>query len=429
MESMRNYQPFAAFGIMRKDLLLISRDRSALIFLFGLPLVFAFLFGTAFGKAGGRNSNRSPVVVLVANEDVGQQGEALLAAMRKLGIGVEMAKEGSLEVARRVRTGDRAIGVVVPPDFSAQMGRTVDAMTSNSTNGTVPQTHIRLLMDPAQQQLAGLAQGAISGAAQRLVAMQTRQRFQERFGNLFPAGMRADSQNEHPPVVLDVVRAADAAEQSAVADSKEGSKEASKEASKESPGDMVIPGLAVYFVFFTASGVAATLITERQEGTLRRMLSAPVTPNQILGGKMLARGLLGMIQIALLFTAGKILIGFNLGSSIPGLVLTAVSTVFAATGLGLLIASFGKTLDQIQGMTTFALLIMGLISGSLFPRVLLPETIQKLSVITPHAWALNAYQDLLLRHLPLTATLGNIAMVVLFGTLFYSFALARFRYE
>ena len=198
---------------------------------------------------------------------------------------------------------------------------------------------------------------------------------------------------------------------------------------KESPGDLIIPGLAVYFVFFTANGVAATLITERQEGTLRRMLSAPITPGQILTGKMLARGLLGLIQVAMLFGVGKMMLHFSLGSSPLGLVLTAVSTVFAATGLGLLIASFGKTLDQIQGMTTFALLLMGLLSGCLFPRVLLPDTIQKLSVITPHAWALNAYQDLMLRHLPLSGTLVNIGMVVLFGVVFYGFALARFKYE
>ena len=398
----------AAYTVMRKDLRLIFRDRSALIFLFGLPLVFAFLFGTAFGGSGAKGGARSPVKVLVANEDRGAQGKEFIATMQRMGVEAENAVGGSIEVGRRVRTGDRAVGVVVPPDFSAQLEQAVAALSSGSASG--PQAHLRLVIDPAQLQLAGLAQGAISGAAQRLAGNLFRKQFSGSSGSASEGG------NERAPVALDVMRAADAYLPA-------------NHETKESPGDLIIPGLAVYFVFFTANGVAATLITERQEGTLRRMLSAPITPSQILTGKMLARGLLGLIQVAMLFGVGKMMLHFSLGSSPLGLVLTAVSTVFAATGLGLLIASFGKTLDQIQGMTTFALLLMGLLSGCLFPRVLLPDTIQKLSVITPHAWALNAYQDLMLRHLPLSGTLVNIGMVVLFGVVFYGFALARFKYE
>ena len=402
--------PLAGYIIMCKDLRLIFRDRSALIFLFGLPLVFAFLFGTAFGGSGSKGQARSTVKVLVSNEDKGVQGKEFIAAMQRMGVDAENAVGGSIEVARRVRAGDRAVGVVVPPDFSAQLEQTVTSLSSGSTAGT--QAHLRVVIDPAQLQLAGLAQGAISGAAQRVAGNLFRKQLGIVSGVALP---EAAAENERPPVALDVMRAVDA--------------DMPGNHDKKSPGDLIIPGLAVYFVFFTANGVAATLITERQEGTLRRMLSAPITPGQILTGKMLARGLLGLIQVAMLFAVGKAMIHFSLGSSPLGLVLTAISTVFAATGLGLLIASFGKTLDQIQGMTTFALLLMGLLSGCLFPRVLLPDTIQKLSVITPHAWALNAYQDLMLRHLPLSGTLVNIGMVMLFGVAFYGFALARFKYE
>lgn len=395
---------------MCKDLRLIFRDRSALIFLFGLPLVFAFIFGTAFSGSGARNASRSPIKVLVANEDTGPHGQEFLDAMQKLGVAVEKAVD-SHEVGKRVRTGERAVGVVVPSDFSVQLDHAVAAAISLNRISDKSQAHLRLLIDPAQLQLANLAQGAISGAAQRLAGNLIK----KRMSSVFPGGADA-ADNDRLPVALDIVRAADA-------------DQATLSTAKESPGDLVIPGLAVYFVFFTANGVAATLMTERQEGTLRRMLCAPITPGQILLGKMMARGLLGLVQVALLFSVGKMLIHFSLGSSVPGLILTAVATVFAATGLGLLIATFGKTLDQIQGMTTFALLLMGLLSGCLFPRVLLPEMVQKLSIITPHAWALNAYQDLLLRNLPLSATLLNIGMVIMFGLVFYGFALVRFKYE
>ena len=78
---------------------------------------------------------------------------------------------------------------------------------------------------------------------------------------------------------------------------------------------------------------------------------------------------------------------------------------------------------------TMVLLLMGFLSGTLIPRQLLPDSMQKLSLVTPHAWALNAYQDLILRHKPLLATLPNIGVVLLFGAVFFGLALARFRFE
>ena len=72
---------------------------------------------------------------------------------------------------------------------------------------------------------------------------------------------------------------------------------------------------------------------------------------------------------------------------------------------------------------------LGFISGTLIPRNFLSPVLQKMSYITPHAWALTAYQDVMLRHLPLTATLGNLAMVLVFAAVFYGIALARFKFE
>jgi ABC-2 type transport system permease protein len=206
---------------------------------------------------------------------------------------------------------------------------------------------------------------------------------------------------------------------------------AGSEQEKPTPGDLMIPGFAVYFVFFLANSVAVTLLNERQEGTLRRMLSAPISPAQVLFGKLLARGLIGLIQTMLLFLIGVFWLKMHVGSSLPGLLLNMLITIFTATGLGLLIATFGKTAEQIQGMTTLALLLMGLLSGCLIPRALMPEPMQKLSLITPHAWALKVYQDLMLRNLPLTNpdTLLNMGVVLLFGLGFFGLALFRFRYE
>jgi ABC-2 type transport system permease protein len=196
-----------------------------------------------------------------------------------------------------------------------------------------------------------------------------------------------------------------------------------------SPGDVFLPGFMVYFVFTLANGVASTLLGERQEGTLRRMLNAPISRFEILFGKLIARGVLGVMQTAMLIAIGVEWLHLSVAQAPFGILITALTTIFAACGLGLLMATFGKTMDQIQGMTTMFLLLLGFISGTLIPRAFLPDWMVKLSYVTPHAWALNAYQDLIQRHHTLISTLPNLGVVAIFGVVFFGIALARFRFE
>lgn len=399
--------------IARKDLRVLFRDRTAMIFIFGLPLIMTSIFGLIFGKKGGKEEIRAPLKILISNMDTGPRGAELIASMQKLGITPELEPKGSAEVTSRVKAGDRPFGMTIPADFSTRLEAAVKGLAANDPNA--PQVKMQIRVDPAQTQLEGVAQGTVLAATQRVYAPILREEALARV----PAGYRqfaeqSLAQNKmKPPVDVEV-----------------SSMESDTEpVVKPSPGDTLIPGFAVYFVFFMANGVASTLLSERQEGTLRRMLTTPVSRTQVLVGKLLARSIMGIVQTILLFVIGHYWLNLHLDSSPIGLILTALSTIFCATGLGLLIATMGKTMEQIQGMTTLVLLLLGFLSGTLVPRQLLPESMQKFSLVTPHAWALNAYQDLILRHKPLIATLPNIGAVVLFGVAFFALALTRFRFD
>lgn len=398
--------------IARKDLRVLFRDRSAMIFIFGLPLIMTSIFGVIFGRQG-KEETRVPLKIVVANLDRGSHGAELIESMQKMGMTPVLESNGATAVEQKVKNGDQPFGITIPTDFSSGLEAAVKGLAANDPNA--PQVKLQLRVDPAQTQLAEIAAGTLRAASQRVYAPILRTEALARV----PAGYRQFAEqnmpkgNLKPPVDLNI----------------SSSETPTQPQVKPSPGDTLIPGFAVYFVFFMANGVASTLLTERQEGTLRRMLTTPVSRSQVLTGKLLARGLMGMIQTALLFLVGHYWLRLHIDSSPFGILLTALSTIFAATGLGLLIATMGKTMEQIQGMTTMVLLLLGLLSGTLVPRQLLPESMQKLSHITPHAWALDAYQDLILRHKPLLATLPNIGVVLLFGVVFFGLALARFRFE
>jgi ABC-2 type transport system permease protein len=397
----------SVWSIALKDLRILRRDRSALVFLFGFPLIFTAIFGAIYGGADRQKS--SGIKVLVVNQDRGAHGAELIEAMGKLGLAVE--EENSPEaLKKRVTSGEQPLGLIIPATYSEELEAEVKAQAAGAQKAA--QAKIIRIVDPAQITVAGIAEGAVAGAVQRAVGLLYRKAKLDRI----PPEYRADAERSasigtgRSPVAFETIE--------------------TEKRPKLTPGDLFIPGFVVYFVFSMANGVAATILYERNEGTLRRMLSAPITRGQILIGKMLARGIIGLLQTVVLFAIGKVMLHLTLSASdLPAVTIIAVATVLASTGLGMLIATLGKTMEQIQGMTTMALVVMGFISGTLIPRTFLPPALQQLSYITPHAWALTAYQDVMLRHLSLTATLGNLAMVFVFAGVFYAIALARFKFE
>jgi len=408
---------------MWKDVRVIFRDRAALIFALALPVAVVLTFGLIFGGRSDRDTSMTRIVV--ANEDRGAHGAEIVAALSALGLTVEQRSEE--EVLSDLRTGRRAMALIVPPDFSASVQQAVAARTAGVPAEKAPQAHLKILIDPAQASIAGMAQGAVGGAAQRVVSPIYRAAAMSRVPSAFRGFADKLMGASAMPKPGDPLPA----RQAVALDTRQvsGNLDGAALRARASLGDIMVPDYAVLFVFFLANGIATSLINERQEGTLKRMLCAPVTPGQIMFGKLLARIVVGSVQIGLLFTIGKLWLHLGTGSSPIGLILTALASIVAAAGLGLAIASFGKTAEQVNGMTTLALILMGAISGCMVPRMLLPESMQRLSLVTPHAWALTAYQDLLLRRLPLAATAHNIVVELLFGVGFYLLALMRFRYE
>lgn len=373
-----------------KDLKILRRDRSALVFTFGMPIILTFVFGSMSGGRG--DSSATPGFrILVTNQDAGERGKQTLEAFAEAGLKPTEERGGQSAVEQKISSGDFVVGVVIPKDYSEKF----DAALADHDK---PHAQLNLITDPAENRVSGAIKSMIGGASERLVIREVVKGYPQ-------AGLALLNR---PSVKLEVMNA---------------------KSNQITPGDMFLPGFMVYFVFSLANGVASTLLGERQEGTLKRMLTAPVSRFEILVGKLTARGILGLIQTVMLVGIGVVWLKLTVGQAPFGILVTALATIFSACGLGLLMATFGKTMEQIQGMTTMFLLLLGFISGTLIPRALLPPWMVKLSYITPHAWALNAYQDLIQRHHSLWSTLPNIGVVLIFGTVFFTVALARFKFE
>lgn len=192
--------------------------------------------------------------------------------------------------------------------------------------------------------------------------------------------------------------------------------------------DDLVPSYTVMFVFFLVNIMARSFLTERELGTLRRLRIAPISGTAILLGKTLPFLLISLIQTGVLFGAGRLLFGMSWGSHPVMLLPIIFTTSAAATGLGLLIATLVKSDSQVSAYATTAVIVLAGISGCFMPRDWLPELMQQISLGTPHAWALIAYDELLNQPTPdMTEVWQCAGMLALFAVGFFIAGAWRFK--
>ncbi len=194
---------------------------------------------------------------------------------------------------------------------------------------------------------------------------------------------------------------------------------------------ILVPSYTVMFAFFLVLTVGWLFVAERREGTLKRLRAAPVTRGQILLGKLLPCLVLSLGQGFFLLGAGKLVFAMSWGPQPLWLVPVVASTSLAAMGLALLVAVAARTETQVAIYGTLLVLVLAGLSGAMMgDRSLMPETMQEISRVTPHAWALDAYRQLLTNPRPEAAIVGQAcAVLTAFGVGFLALAWWALRLE
>jgi ABC-type Na+ efflux pump permease subunit len=193
---------------------------------------------------------------------------------------------------------------------------------------------------------------------------------------------------------------------------------------------VLVPSYTVLFAFFMVLTVGWMFVAERRQGTLRRLFAAPLGKTVILGGKLFPCLVLSIFQGFFLLAMGRLVFGMSWGAEPFWLIPLVCCTSFSATGLAILIAALARTESQVAIFGTLLVLVLAGVSGCLMPRELMPEAMKELSRVTPQAWALDAYAQLLLSPKPNLATVQKAcAMLMAFGTGFLVLSRLVFRGE
>jgi ABC-2 type transport system permease protein len=354
----------AALLISGKDLKTRLRDRSAFLIGIVVPLGLAFIFNSIFSGVSG-DSKAISLGVVNADQGVAAQqftGQ-VLAAVAKSGV-IAIHTEASVSQARALTaSGTLNASIIIPAGFSAKVQAN----------------------QPASMEVIGNADSSISAQVARSIVEYyiwdlNRVRLSVAtvagsLGTLSPAQLQAldaRAAAAAPPVIVSNVSAQ------------------TKELDQKS---FFAAGMAVFFLFFSVQFGVTSLLEERNDGTLARLLAAPISRASILGAKLLTSFLLGAISMTVLVIATSLLMKASWGNP-AGVAVLVVTATLAAMGIMALLATFAKNSEQASNWQSVVAVVLGLLGGTFFPVSQSPGILSRLTFIAPQAWFLRGLGDL-----------------------------------
>ena len=181
---------------------------------------------------------------------------------------------------------------------------------------------------------------------------------------------------------------------------------------------MYAAGIAVMFLLFSATTASGSLLEERENSTLDRLLCSRLTMDQLLLGKWTYLTIIGCIQMVLMFTWGSLVFKIDVLRHWEGFAAMTFVTAGASSSFALLLASLCKSRMQLGWVSTIVILSMSALGGSMVPRYLMSETIQKVGLCTFNAWALEGFNKVFWRELPLDQIGSELGVLTGCGALF-----------
>lgn len=406
-----------ALAVAAKELQVFSKDRAWLFTIFLIPLLVSLIVSSL--NSGGGNFELPMIVV---NHDAGHYGEDILNILRDIEDLrlAEMAADA--EANALVSEGEFLAALIIPQDFSQR----VDAYE---------QTKVQVVLDPAQAQFGTIITSIVDEVVTP-VMMQGEIRYgiravQEKLGiseESDPATAQATQAQSEGVVSTQMQRIRDNPPV-------ELRTEGLEDASVRMPDNLLtvfMPGFTVLFAFFLMPALAQELLREKEGGTLRRLLAAPLARSGIISGKMLAYMLVIVLQVAFIFGVGAIIFKMPLGDSPLGLLLVTLALGLAASSLGMMLAALARSAKQADNVGVLLVFVLGGLGGcfmlGLKPLFRFDGPIGVISNLTPHAHALEAYWRLMIEGGGVVDVLPQIAVLLVMSLVFLLIAVWRFKF-
>lgn len=424
--------------ITAKDVRATFTNRSLLLLMLATPVVLSTIIALAFSGVSGDDATIAAIPVALVNQDEGNSGAIYVELLTGEAQGGDAdsanacppvetdgdagAGENALltltntvvlsdpELARAgVDDGTYAAAIIVPADYS-------ERVEYSPTNTTIDPVPVEVYGDSTRPISASIVNSIVEGFTNQTLT-----------GNIAIAST-VDTliASGNPAIVGELdfcgfTSAFDGSLSTVLVEQRDLGGEAPAEVNL-----LVVFGAAqaAFFALFTASGSAATILEERDKGTLQRMIVSPTPRIYILLGKLLAVFTNVLLQMIFLFVAftviGSILDGevtYIWGTNWPAIIALVVAVSLAAAGVGMFIAAAAKTPDQVNILGSVVALFMGAAGGAFFQFGEVPSVVDLLTRISIVRWGSEGFTKLAEGSTDIL--LNMVALLVIGAVLFF----------
>jgi len=195
----------------------------------------------------------------------------------------------------------------------------------------------------------------------------------------------------------------------------------------ENPANWSLTGYLVMFVFFGAALTAESIVRERQNNTMERLLTGSVSREGILGGIFTGTTVKGLIQILIFWLVGILAFNADLGLAPAAVIILSILTVIVSSAFGIMLATLVKTQRSAGSIAVLTSLVLAPLGGCWWPLFILPKWMQALAKITPHGWANTGFNKLMLFGADFEAVVPEMLVLLGFAVVFGIIAIWRFR--
>ncbi|MDR2243609.1 MAG: ABC transporter permease [Providencia alcalifaciens] len=172
----------------------------------------------------------------------------------------------------------------------------------------------------------------------------------------------------------------------------------------------------------------AALIREREHGTVEHLMVMPLTPFEIMMSKIWSMGLVVLIASAVsLLLVVKTLLQVPIEGSILLFMCGVALSLFATTSIGIFMGTIARSMPQFGLLMILVLLPLNMLSGGMTARESMPQLVQDIMLTMPTTHFVSLAQAILYRGAGFEIVWPQFVILVVIGSVFFSFALMRFR--
>jgi ABC-2 type transport system permease protein len=398
-------------AIAWKDTVIRFSSRGEWLFFLVLPVVFTMVINFGVGSAYG-SDNDSRIPLLVVDQDGGELAKDLIAALEGSAT-VRVELTGMEDAQARFKEREAPAILVIPAGLEGARthGEAIDlefTTAAGNTDSIAAQQAVRAALGSVGRSLQ--AAGIVTAAAEEIrpfADAAARQTFYD--------SAKADAQAlfaEQPDRIVVTKSGTVGADQATWTSQAQAS-----------------AGQLITWVFIPLLGISSLFAFERRQGTLRRLISAPVSKTVALLGTIAGQLATAMVQMMILALIGTLV--FRLPWWNHPAATLAMFTAFglAAVAFGTMLGTFITTEAQAGGLSLALGMSMAMLGGCWYPRELFPDVVQKITLALPTTWSMIGMNNILLRGQDLAGVLPVVGVLCGFAVLFIAVGVLRFRYE